>query len=97
MSSDGVDDIIDTKIAGTFNLEDARSLAKVAHRCLHKLPKRRPSIGEVARAIIKIQHRRLVKENNLSFAGDLSRAVSQIECQQVELQRLGGIKEEQHK
>ncbi|KAL0377640.1 UNVERIFIED_CONTAM: Calcium/calmodulin-regulated receptor-like kinase [Sesamum radiatum] len=38
MSSDGVDEIIDTKIVGKCNLEEVRSLAKIAHRCLHKTP-----------------------------------------------------------
>ncbi|XP_020554920.1 calcium/calmodulin-regulated receptor-like kinase 2 isoform X2 [Sesamum indicum] len=97
MSSDGVDEIIDTKIVGKCNLEEVRSLAKIAHRCLHKTPRRRPSIGEVSQAIIKIKQRRLVKEDTFSFVReDLSRAVSQIECQQLELRRMVSIDERQN-
>ncbi|KAL0332161.1 UNVERIFIED_CONTAM: Calcium/calmodulin-regulated receptor-like kinase [Sesamum calycinum] len=94
---DGVDEIIDTKIVGKCNLEEVRSLAKIAHRCLHKTPRRRPSIGEVSQAIIKIKQRRLVKEDTFSFVReDLSRAVSQIECQQLELRRMVSIDERQN-
>ncbi|KAK4393225.1 Calcium/calmodulin-regulated receptor-like kinase, partial [Sesamum angolense] len=95
--NDGVDEIIDTKIVGKCNLEEVRSLAKIAHRCLHKTPRRRPSIGEVSQAIIKIKQRRLVKEDTFSFVReDLSRAVSQIECQQLELRRMVSIDERQN-
>ncbi|XP_057769808.1 calcium/calmodulin-regulated receptor-like kinase 2 isoform X2 [Salvia miltiorrhiza] len=96
MSPDGVDEIIDTKMAETCNVEEVRSLAKIAHRCLHKIPRKRPSMGEVSQAIVKIkqQRRRLVKEDTMSFAGeDLSRAVSRIECQQLELRRMASIEE----
>ncbi|XP_042020901.1 calcium/calmodulin-regulated receptor-like kinase 2 isoform X3 [Salvia splendens] len=96
MSLDGVDDIIDAKMAETCNIEEVRSLAKIAHRCLHKTPRKRPSMGEVSQAIVKIkqQRRRLVKEDTMSLAGeDLSRAVSRIECQQLELRRMGSIEE----
>ncbi|XP_042024680.1 calcium/calmodulin-regulated receptor-like kinase 2 [Salvia splendens] len=96
MSLDGVDDIIDAKMAETCNIEEVRSLGKIAHRCLHKTPRKRPSMGEVSQAIVKIkqQRRRLVKEDTMSFAGeDLSMAVSRIECQQLELRRMASIEE----
>ncbi|KAL0450418.1 UNVERIFIED_CONTAM: Calcium/calmodulin-regulated receptor-like kinase [Sesamum latifolium] len=97
MSSDGVDEIIDTKIVGKCNLEEVRSLAKIAHRCLHKTTRRRPSIGEVSQAIIKIKQRRLVKDDTFSFVReDLSRAVSHIESQQLELRRMVSIDERQN-
>ncbi|KAL8471846.1 hypothetical protein ACS0TY_028542 [Phlomoides rotata] len=97
MSSDGVDEIIDTKIVGKCNPEEVRSLAKIAHRCLHKTPRKRPTIGEVSQVIIKIKQRRLVKEDTMSFVReDLSRAVSRIECQQLELRRMASIDETQN-
>ncbi|PIN17566.1 Serine/threonine protein kinase [Handroanthus impetiginosus] len=98
MSPDGVDEIIDTKIVGTCNTEEVRNLAKVAHRCLHKTPRKRPSIGEVSQAIIKTKQRRLVKDDTMSFVReDISRAVSRIECQQLELRRMASIDERQNK
>ncbi|KAI3452172.1 hypothetical protein Pfo_008837 [Paulownia fortunei] len=97
MSPDGVDEIIDTKIVGTCNPEEVRNLAKIAHRCLHKRPRKRLSIGEVSQAIIKIKQRRLVKEDTMSFAReDFSRVVSRIECQQVELRTMASIDERQN-
>lgn len=96
MSPDGIDEIIDTKMTETCSIEEVRNFAKIAHRCLHKTPRRRPSMGEVSQAIVKIkqQRRRLVKEDTMSFAGeDLSRAVSRIELQQLELRRMASIEE----
>lgn len=94
MSPDGVDEIIDTKIVGKCNSEEVRSLAKIAHRCLHKTPRKRPTIGEVSQVIVKIKQRRLVKEDTMSFVReDLSRAVSRIESQQLELRRMASIDE----
>ncbi|KAG8384565.1 hypothetical protein BUALT_Bualt04G0131000 [Buddleja alternifolia] len=94
MSPDGVDEIIDTKIVGKCNLEEVRNLAKIAHKCLHKTPRKRPSIGEALQAISRIKQRRLVKEDTMSFVReDFSRAVSRIECQQIELRRMASIDE----
>nr|XP_048328354.1 calcium/calmodulin-regulated receptor-like kinase 2 isoform X2 [Ziziphus jujuba var. spinosa] len=94
MSHDGVDEILDEKLAGECNLEEVRRLASIAHKCLHKLPRKRPSIGEVSQAILKIKQRRLTKEDTMSSAcGDYSRAVSRIADQQVELSLMTSIKE----
>lgn len=94
MAPDGVDEILDNKLVGECNLEEVRRLAKIGHRCLLKLPRKRPSIGEVSRAILKIKQMRLDKRDTMSFGGDeFSRAVSRIEVQQVELVRLASMKE----
>jgi serine/threonine protein kinase len=95
MSSDGVDEILDSKLAGECDLEDVRSLAHTAHRCLHKMPRKRPSMAEVSQAILKIKQRRLVRQDtSMSFAGeDLSRMVSRIENQQTELKKMTSIDE----
>ncbi|XP_073293963.1 calcium/calmodulin-regulated receptor-like kinase 2 isoform X2 [Primulina huaijiensis] len=94
MSSDGVDEIIDANITDSCNTEEVRTLAKIAHRCLHKTPRRRPSISEVSQAILKVKQRRIVKEDTMSFAReDFSRAVSRIECQQLELNKMASISE----
>lgn len=97
MTPEGIDEIIDSKIVEKCNLEEVRNLAKIAHRCVHKTPRRRPTIGEISRALIKIQQRHLVKEDNMSFMReDLSRVVSQIEFHQVELRRMCSIDEGQN-
>ncbi|KAK4490761.1 hypothetical protein RD792_001469 [Penstemon davidsonii] len=94
LSSDGVDDIIDSKIVETCNIDDVRNLAKVAHKCLQKIPRKRPSIGDVSQAISKIKQRRLVKEYTMSFVReDYSRTVSRIELQQQELRNMASIDE----
>ncbi|XWS75628.1 hypothetical protein CRYUN_Cryun01aG0107400 [Craigia yunnanensis] len=59
MSPDGVDEILDKQLVGECDIEDVRELAKIAHKCSHKLPRKRPSIGEVTQAILKIKRRRL--------------------------------------
>ena len=90
MSPDGVDEILDKRLVGEFNVLEARSLAAIAHKCLHKTPRKRPSIGEVLQAILKIKQKRLTKEDTMSFAGDnISRMVSRIDLQQVELSKIG--------
>lgn len=94
MSPDGVDEIVDNNLAGMCNIEEVRSLASIGHKCLQKLPRKRPSIGDVLQAIVKIKQRRLTKEDTMSFASkDLSRAVSRIEDQQVELTRMASVKD----
>ncbi|GFY86846.1 protein kinase superfamily protein [Actinidia rufa] len=86
----GVDEILDKRLVGEFNVLEARNLAAIAHKCLHKTPRRRPSIGEVLQAILKIKQKRLTKEDTMSFAGDdISRMVSRIDLQQVELSKIG--------
>ncbi|TKY65019.1 leucine-rich repeat receptor serine/threonine-protein kinase [Spatholobus suberectus] len=89
MDYDGVDGILDKQLVGKCNLEEVRQLAKIAHKCLHKSPKKRPSISEVSQGILRIKQRRLMKEDTMSFASsNFSRTVSQIEDQQVELSRI---------
>ncbi|KAF5735636.1 leucine-rich repeat receptor-like serine/threonine-protein kinase [Tripterygium wilfordii] len=91
MSPDGVDEILDERLAGECNVEEVRELAKIAHKCLHKLQRRRPSIVEVSQAIVKIrQRRRLTKEDTMSFArDDLLRLASHIEDQRLEMIEMG--------
>lgn len=95
MSPDGVDEILDNQLAGACNIEEVRELAKIGHKCLQKSPRKRPSIGEVTQAILKIKQRRLAKEDTMSLAdGELSRVMSRIEDQQIELSKLAGFKGE---
>ncbi|KAM6549332.1 hypothetical protein CsatB_021008 [Cannabis sativa] len=93
MSPDGVDEILDKRLAGKCSVAEVRSLASIAHKCLDNSPRRRPSIGEVSQAILKIKQRRLTKEDTMSFASrDLSRAISRIEDQQVELSMMATMR-----
>lgn len=95
MSPDGVDEILDRRLVGECNPDEVRRLAGIAQRCLHKTPRKRPSISEISQAILKIQQqRRLTKEDTLSFAmSDISRTMSQIDNQQMELSRMTTMKE----
>ncbi|KAH9618912.1 hypothetical protein KSS87_008436 [Heliosperma pusillum] len=87
MDSDGgVDEILDKRLSGKCRLDEVKGLAKIAFRCLHKTPKKRPSSGEISRAIMKIKQRRLGKGETMSFASDdLSHLMSRIDSRQVEL------------
>ncbi|KAI3760871.1 hypothetical protein L1987_51272 [Smallanthus sonchifolius] len=95
MSSDGIDEILDKELVGECDPEDVRSLARTAHRCLHKTPRKRPSIGEVSQAIAKVKQRRLVREDStMSFAGEeFSGVVGCIELQQNQLKKMTSIAE----
>ncbi|XP_010257907.1 PREDICTED: calcium/calmodulin-regulated receptor-like kinase 2 isoform X2 [Nelumbo nucifera] len=95
MNSDGVDEILDKQLVGRCNLKEVRLLASIAYRCLHKSPRKRPSIGDVSQAISKIRKRHLTKEETMtmSFTGDLSKVVKQIEHQQVELSNIISTRE----
>ncbi|CAJ2665874.1 unnamed protein product [Trifolium pratense] len=92
MEHDGIDEILDKQLVGKCNVVEVRQLAKIAHKCLHKSPKKRPTIGEVSQSISRIKQRRLrhVMEDNLSFANsnNFSRAASRLEDRQVELSRI---------
>ncbi|XP_074287449.1 calcium/calmodulin-regulated receptor-like kinase 2 [Silene latifolia] len=82
----GVDEILDKRLSGKCDPEEVKSLAKIAFRCLHKTPRKRPASGEISQAILKIKQRRLGKGVIMSCASDdLSRLMSRIESQQVEL------------
>lgn len=94
MSQDGVDEILDKQLVGACDIQEVRELARIGHKCLHKTPRKRPSIGEVTQALLKIKQRHLAKQDTMSFAdGEFSRAVSRIEDQQVELSKLAEVKE----
>ncbi|KAF5791890.1 putative protein kinase RLK-Pelle-LRR-I-2 family [Helianthus annuus] len=95
MSSDGIDEILDKELVGDCDPEDVRSLAQIAHRCLHKTPRKRPSIGEVSQAITKLKQRRLVREDStMSFAGEeFLGVVGCIELQENQLKKMTSIAE----
>ncbi|XP_031285676.1 calcium/calmodulin-regulated receptor-like kinase 2 [Pistacia vera] len=96
MSPDGADEILDKKLVGACNIEEVRALARMAQKCLHKTPRKRPSIGEVTQVILRIKHRRLAKEDTMSFVdrdSSFSRVVSRIEGQQIELSKLAETRE----
>ncbi|KVI02598.1 Protein kinase, catalytic domain-containing protein [Cynara cardunculus var. scolymus] len=97
MSSDGADEILDKKLAGDCDLEEVRSLASIAHRCLHKSPRKRPTIGEVSQAITKLNQKHLMKADSrttMSFGSEeFSGVVSCIEVQQNQLKRMISINE----
>ncbi|MED6175556.1 Calcium/calmodulin-regulated receptor-like kinase 2 [Stylosanthes scabra] len=94
MDHNGVDEILDKQLVGKCNLGEVRQLAKIAHKCLHKSPKKRPSISEVSQGISRIRQRRLrhMMEASMSFASNnFSRAVSRLEDRQLELSRITTI------
>jgi len=70
MSPDGVDEIVDKRLIGECNIFEVRNLASIAHKCLRKTSRRRPSIAEVSQEISKIKQRRLCKDDTMSFAGE---------------------------
>lgn len=86
-------EILDQNLLGESNPEEVRQLADVAHRCLHKLPKRRPSISDITQAISRIRQRRLRKDASIFSRTDTSGVLRAIELQQVELSNITSMKE----
>lgn len=104
MSPDGIDEILDQKLAGSASIEEVRLMAKIANRCVHKTPRKRPSIGEVTQFILKIKQGRSRgrRQDTMSSSfsvvdgEDMSRVISRIKDQHIELGLLTGVKEEDH-
>ncbi|XP_047263405.1 calcium/calmodulin-regulated receptor-like kinase 2 [Capsicum annuum] len=75
-------------------LEQVRSLAAIAHKCVHRTPRKRTSMDEISHAILKTRQKRLVKEDTTFFTGyDRSRMASRIEHQQDELRNMASTNE----
>lgn len=89
------DEIIDSKLTDTGNLEEIRQLADVAYRCLHKTPRKRPPIADVTHAISRIGRRLFNKDEALSISGTVNAMgfLKRLERQHVELSHLTSIKE----
>ncbi|CAH2072648.1 unnamed protein product [Thlaspi arvense] len=104
MSPDGIDEIVDQKLEGNASIEEVRLMAKIANRCVHKTPRKRPSIGEVTQFILKIKQGRSGgrRQDTMSSSfdvidgEDISRVISRIKDQHVELGLLAGVKEDDH-
>ncbi|XP_044467244.1 calcium/calmodulin-regulated receptor-like kinase 2 [Mangifera indica] len=96
MSPNGVDEILDKQLVGACDIEEVRALARLALKCLHITPRKRPSIGEVTQAILKIKQRMLAKEDTISFVDRDSsspRVISCVEDKQIEMSKLAETKE----
>ncbi|KAK9052491.1 hypothetical protein SSX86_029120 [Deinandra increscens subsp. villosa] len=97
MSSDGADEILDKKLVGECDLEEVRSLARIAHRCLHKTPRKRPTIGEISQDIKRLRHRHIRRSEShstMSFGGqEFSGIMGCLELQQNQLKRMTSVNE----
>ncbi|KAK1438940.1 hypothetical protein QVD17_04753 [Tagetes erecta] len=97
MSSDGADEILDKKLEGECDLEQVRSLAIIAHRCLHKTPRKRPTIGEVSQGIKKLKHRHILRSESYSTMSfgcqELLEIMGCVELQQNQLKQMTNIDE----
>lgn len=78
---------------GKSNPVEVRLLADIAYRCLHKIPRKRPSIADVTQAIAKIRQRHLTREDTTASVTDVSGIFKRIELQQVELTTMTSMKE----
>ncbi|CAL0321705.1 unnamed protein product [Lupinus luteus] len=91
MDHDGIDGILDKQLVENCNIEEVRQLAIIAHRCLHKSPKKRPSIGEVSQVMSRINRR----QQHRSIE-NLSGGLSQLEDQHDELSRTASMNHKQN-
>ncbi|KAK1310205.1 putative leucine-rich repeat receptor-like serine/threonine-protein kinase [Acorus calamus] len=88
------EEILDKKLVGKCNIEEVRSLANVAYKCINKMPRKRPSIADVTLAISRAKQRHLTKDDTISSVGsDVSQVLQRIEAQQIELSNMTSIRE----
>lgn len=87
-------EIVDKKLVGRSNPEEVRLLADIAYKCLHKTPRKRPSIVDLTLAISSIRQRRLINSDTLPSSGsdDASGIMRRIESQQVELSNVTSLR-----
>ncbi|XP_073010406.1 calcium/calmodulin-regulated receptor-like kinase 2 [Typha latifolia] len=86
-------EILDKNLLGNANPDELSLLAEIAHRCVHKIPRKRPSISDVTQAISRVRQRRLTKEDTMPFSrSDTSGIIRRIELQQVELTHMTSVK-----
>ncbi|URE02957.1 STYKc [Musa troglodytarum] len=87
-------EIVDKKLVGRSNPEEVRLLADIAYKCLHKTPRKRPSIADLTLAISSIRQRRLINSDTLPSSGsnDASGILRRIESQQVELSNVTSLR-----
>ncbi|CAL9162500.1 unnamed protein product [Musa hybrid cultivar] len=87
-------EIVDKKLVGRSNPEEVRLLADIAYKCLHKTPRKRPSIADLTLAISSIRQRRLINSDTLPSSGsdDASGIMRRIESQQVELSNVTSLR-----
>lgn len=93
----GWEEILDSRLNGKCNIEEVRTMAALAYKCVHKNPRKRPTMRDVSQALSRLQK----PKNNiehlsqaLSFAGEgNSEVVEQIELQISKLNKLDSIAE----
>ncbi|RWW30785.1 hypothetical protein GW17_00004633 [Ensete ventricosum] len=88
------EEILDKKLVGRSNPEEVRLLADIAYKCLHKTPRKRPSIADLTLSISSIRQRRLINSDTLpsSRSDDASGILGRIDSQQVELSNMTSLR-----
>ncbi|XP_042400304.1 calcium/calmodulin-regulated receptor-like kinase 2 [Zingiber officinale] len=87
------EEIVDKRLVGRSSPGEVKLLADIAYKCLHKVPRKRPSIGDVNQAIARIARRRLVENDTFLPPGSEAAGVLRmIENQQMELSNMATIK-----
>lgn len=90
------EEIVDKRLVGRSSSGEVKLLADIAYKCLHKIPRKRPSIGDVNQAIARIsRHRLLENDTFLPPGSDANGVLRRIENQQMELSNMATIKSHQ--
>ncbi|WOL12326.1 calcium/calmodulin-regulated receptor-like kinase 2 [Canna indica] len=87
------EEIVDKKLVGRSNAEEVRLLADLAYKCLHKIPRKRPSITDLTQAIARIRQHHFTKNDTLPpSVSDAPGVLRRIENQQVELSNMTSLR-----
>ena len=68
----GWDEILDSRLNGKCNIEEIRTMATLAYKCVHKNSRKRPAMKDISQALARFQKTKHSIENlsqDLSFSG----------------------------
>ena len=91
----GWDEILDSRLNGKCNIEEIRTMAALAYKCVHKNPRKRPAMKDISQALARLQKTKHSIEHlsqAVSFSGEgNSEVVEQIELHIAKLNKLDSI------
>ncbi|XP_059063477.1 calcium/calmodulin-regulated receptor-like kinase 1 isoform X1 [Cryptomeria japonica] len=60
----GWEEIVDARLNGKYNIEEVRSVAAIAYKCVQKNPRKRPTMRDIAQDLSRINEYRHTTNNN---------------------------------
>ncbi|KAF3777536.1 Calcium/calmodulin-regulated receptor-like kinase 1 [Nymphaea thermarum] len=77
----GWEEIVDPRIDRTYDTEELNGMAMLAYKCMNRLPRRRPAMGEIVQALSRIHRPRQSRGHTPTMSMDTALEMSQLESQ----------------